>query len=120
MVKSITLKIYERILAEAKKNGNADKPTSTKKKLNKPKEDVPKEEAPDDAVLGNYIFALSRENVPPEVNTTVEDKLENELTAHFKDNKRMSKVAGQALKTSLENGWYEKFLSEPTQTDVYR
>ena len=40
-VKSITLKIYERILTEAKKNGNAEKlkpTTSKKKKLNKPKE----------------------------------------------------------------------------------
>ena len=117
-VKSITLKIYERILTEAKKNDTAEKlkPTSSKKK----KLDKPKEEAPDDAILGNYAFANSREGVPPEVNTKVEDKLEKELTTHFVNNTHMSGKSGEALKTSLENDWYEKILAEPTQTNVYR
>ena len=117
-VKSITLKIYERILTEAKKNDTAEKlkPTSSKKK----KLDKPKEEAPDDAILGNYAFANSREGVPPEVNTKVEDKLEKELTTHFVNNMHMSAKSGQALKTSLENDWYEKILAEPKQATVYR
>jgi len=117
-VKSITLKIYERILTEAKKNGNAEKlkpAKPTKKKLNKPKE-----EAPDDAILGNYAFANVRPGLPPEVNTAVEDKLEQELTTHFVNNKHLSAKSGQALKTSLENGWYEKIISEPEQATVYR
>ena len=114
-VKSITLKIYERILAEAKKNDTAEKLKPTKKKLNNPEK-----EAPDDAILGNYAFATSREGVPPEVNTKVEDKLEKELTTHFVNNMHMSAKSGQALKTSLENDWYEKILSEPKRATVYR
>ena len=124
-VKSITLKIYERILVEAKKNDTAEKlkpTTSTKKKLNKPKADAPESESRGEAgaILGNYAFANARWGVPPEVNTKVEDKLEDELTTHFVNNKSMSNKSGQALKTSLENDWYEKFLSKPTQTNVYR
>jgi len=114
-VKSIMLKIYERILAEAKKKNTAEKLKPTKKKLNKPKV-----EAPDDAILGNYAFADMRPGVPPEVNTAVEDDLEQELTTHFVNNAHMSAKSGQALKTSLENDWYEKILSEPEQTIVYR
>jgi len=114
-VKSITLKIYERILAEAKKNGNAEKLKPTKKKLNKPKE-----EAPDDAILGNYAFANVRPGIPPEVNTEVEDELEQELTTHFVNNMHMSAKSGRALKTSLENDWYEKILAEPKRATVYR
>lgn len=44
-VKSITLKIYERILAEAKKKDTAEKLKPTKKKLNKPKADAPESES---------------------------------------------------------------------------
>lgn len=116
-VKSITLKIYERILAEAKKNDTAEKLKPTKKKLNKPKEEV---EAPDGAILGNYAFANVRDDVPPEVNTTVEDELEQELTTHFVNNMHMSSKSGRALKASLENGWYEKILPEPKRATVYR
>jgi len=114
-VKSIILKTYERILAEAKKKDIAEKLKPTKKKLNKPKE-----EAPDDAILGNYAFANVRQGIPPEVNTEVEDDLEQELTTHFVNNMHMSAKSGRALKTSLENDWYEKILSEPEQTIVYR
>ena len=130
VMKSITLKIYERILAEAKKNDAAEKlkpTTSTKKKLNKPKEEAPDdaevevpEEAPDDAILGNYAFANVRPGIPPEVNTEVEDELEQELTTHFVNNMHMSSKSGRALKTSLEKKWYEKILAEPKQATVYR
>lgn len=112
-VKSITLKIYERILAEAKKKSSDAKTEKSKKSK------VPVE-APDDAILGNYAFANSRKGVPPEVNTKAEDKLEKELTTHFVNNIHMSAKSGQALKTSLENDWYEKFLSEPKRATVYR
>jgi hypothetical protein len=114
-VKSITLKIYERLLTEAKKNGNAEKREPAKKKLNNPEK-----EAPDDAILGNYAFANVRPGLPPEVNTEVEDDLEQELTTHFINNIHMSAKSGRALKTSLENDWYEKILSEPKQATVYR
>ena len=117
-MKSITLKIYERILVEAKKNDAAEKlkpTTSTKKKLNNPEK-----EAPDDAILGNYAFANVRPGVPPEVNTKVEDELEQELTTHFVNNMHMSAKSGRALKTSLENDWYEKILAEPKRATVYR
>jgi hypothetical protein len=94
-MKSITLKIYERLLTEAKKNGNAEKREPTKKKLNNPEK-----EAPDDAILGNYAFANVRPGLPPEVNTEVEDDLEQELTTHFINNIHMSAKSGRALKTS--------------------
>ena len=112
-MKSITLKIYERILVEAKKKSSDAKTEKSKKSK------VPVE-APDDAILGNYAFANVRDDVPPEINTKVEDKLEKELTTHFVNNTRMSGKSGEALKTSLENDWYEKILAEPTQTNVYR
>ena len=112
-VKSITLKIYERILTEAKKKSSDAKTEKSKKSK------VPVE-APDDAILGNYAFANVRPGVPPEVNTKVEDELEQELTTHFVNNVHMSSKSGRALKTSLENDWYEKILAEPTQTNVYR
>jgi hypothetical protein len=54
------------------------------------------------------------------INTAVEDELEQELTTHFINNIHMSAKSGQALKTSLENDWYEKILSEPKQATVYR
>ena len=112
-MKSITLKIYERILVEAKKKSSDAKTEKSKKSK------VPVE-APDDAILGNYAFANVRPGIPPEVNTEVEDELEQELTTHFVNNTRMSGKSGEALKTSLENDWYEKILAEPTQTNVYR
>ena len=112
-VKSITLKIYERILAEAKKKSSDAKTEKSKKSK------VPVE-APDDAILGNYAFANVRPGVPPEVNTKVEDELEQELTTHFVNNMHMSAKSGRALKTSLENDWYEKILSEPKRATVYR
>ena len=112
-MKSITLKIYERILAEAKKKSSDAKTEKSKKSK------VPVE-APDDAILGNYAFANVRPGVPPEVNTKAEDKLEKELTTHFVNNIHMSAKSGQALKTSLENDWYEKILSEPKRATVYR
>jgi len=114
-MKSITLKIYERLLAEAKKKDTAEKLKPTKKKLNKPKK-----EAPDGAILGNYAFANVRQGIPPEVNTEVEDELEQELTTHFVNNMHMSAKSGRALKTSLENDWYEKILAEPKRATVYR
>ena len=112
-MKSITLKIYERILAEAKKKSSDAKTEKSKKSK------VPVE-APDDAILGNYAFANVRPGVPPEVNTKVEDELEQELTTHFVNNMHMSAKSGRALKTSLENDWYEKILSEPKRATVYR
>ena len=112
-MKSITLKIYERILVEAKKKSSDAKTEKSKKSK------VPVE-APDDAILGNYAFANSRKGVPPEVNTEVEDELEQELTTHFVNNMHMSSKSGRALKTSLENDWYEKILSEPKRATVYR
>ena len=112
-MKSITLKIYERILVEAKKKSSDAKTEKSKKSK------VPVE-APDDAILGNYAFANVRPGVPPEVNTKAEDKLEKELTTHFVNNMHMSAKSGQALKTSLENDWYEKILSEPKRATVYR
>ena len=112
-MKSITLKIYERILVEAKKKSSDAKTEKSKKSK------VPVE-APDDAILGNYAFANVRPGVPPEVNTKVEDELEQELTTHFVNNMHMSAKSGRALKTSLENDWYEKILSEPKRATVYR
>ena len=112
-MKSITLKIYERILTEAKKKSSDAKTEKSKKSK------VPVE-APDDAILGNYAFANVRPGVPPEVNTKVEDELEQELTTHFVNNMHMSAKSGRALKTSLENDWYEKILSEPKRATVYR
>ena len=112
-MKSITLKIYERILVEAKKKSSDAKTEKSKKSK------VPVE-APDDAILGNYAFANVRPGIPPEVNTKVEDELEQELTTHFVNNMHMSSKSGRALKTSLENDWYEKILSEPKRATVYR
>ena len=112
-MKSITLKIYERILAEAKKKSSDAKTEKSKKSK------VPVE-APDDAILGNYAFANVRPGIPPEVNTKVEDELEQELTTHFVNNMHMSSKSGRALKTSLEKKWYEKILAEPKQATVYR
>ena len=112
-MKSITLKIYERILVEAKKKSSDAKTEKSKKSK------VPVE-APDDAILGNYAFANVRPGIPPEVNTKVEDELEQELTTHFVNNMHMSAKSGRALKTSLENDWYEKILSEPKRATVYR
>ena len=112
-MKSITLKIYERILVEAKKKSSDAKTEKSKKSK------VPVE-APDDAILGNYAFANVRPGIPPEVNTEVEDELEQELTTHFVNNVHMSAKSGRALKTSLENDWYEKILAEPKQATVYR
>ena len=112
-MKSITLKIYERILVEAKKKSSDAKTEKSKKSK------VPVE-APDDAILGNYAFANVRPGIPPEVNTEVEDELEQELTTHFVNNMHMSSKSGRALKTSLEKKWYEKILAEPKQATVYR
>ena len=112
-MKSITLKIYERILTEAKKKSSDAKTEKSKKSK------VPVE-APDDAILGNYAFANVRPGIPPEVNTEVEDELEQELTTHFVNNMHMSSKSGRALKTSLEKKWYEKILAEPKQATVYR
>ena len=112
-MKSITLKIYERTLGEAKKKSSDAKTEKSKKSK------VPVE-APDDAILGNYAFANVRPGIPPEVNTEVEDGLEQELTTHFVNNMHMSSKSGRALKTSLENDWYEKILAEPKQATVYR
>jgi hypothetical protein len=71
--------------------------------------------ASEDAPLGKYLFAPSRNDVPDEENTKLENEIESDLISHYGGNGHIGGIE-QSLKTlkQLEkDGLYTKLLSPP-------
>lgn len=106
------------ILVEAKLEPKAAESAKSGSKKNK--KVVPPEAPSPPAPLGDYAFATQRDDVPPEVNTAVEDKLERELTYYFRDNKPVSNDSAEVLKTLASNDWYPKIIKKPRGREMLR
>jgi len=81
---------------------------------------VPPEALSPDDPLGAYAFATQRDDVPPELNTKVEDEIERELTYYFRNNKPVSDNSAEVLKTLAANDWYPEIINKPHSREMLR